>query len=480
MGETSVLDRAGAGTILVPSVADVTPVSDEAFENPVYQELPNKSPLQGRVVEVGALKYEYQAIEKTAQLLGRVGVAECTLDRRSPTVTLAESAKRAKEGDQEALKLVTINAATDYMERAYKSGHVSRVVLSKDGHNQLQQYGQVLEDVSLNTLRTTKHPALKRRAKIEAHNGVRQQLCYESGALQDSVIVTWSTVDDSITKKEAKKLGYFTENMSCAVQMLTEEDGEIVLYSAFVAGADSAEGERFDIDAVVSVADQLGLDYAGLSSNEILARPALIPKTILPEGVLSLVKMYDASIGHNSSSSTRFFGRVCQTAQSYEAHLAECRRREERSIPGVKRVVSQMLAASADFNTPADAVKMLNDLNDLQLKAAITTDRTIDSNVLGQEAQQYVEAARFYQNNGNQMALLEAQKNMFLKGGSSSCPTDLVGAEVIGVDEDEASSERDQEGDCDFVSKECPKCGEKNVFTKCRRGKYYGSCGCVG
>lgn len=32
--------------------------------------------------------------------------------------------------------------------------------------------------------------------------------------------------------------------------------------------------------------------------------------------------------------------------------------------------------------------------------------------------------------------------------------------------------------DCDFISKECPKCHQKNVKTTAKNGRYYGACGC--
>lgn len=42
----------------------------------------------------------------------------------------------------------------------------------------------------------------------------------------------------------------------------------------------------------------------------------------------------------------------------------------------------------------------------------------------------------------------------------------------------EASGFGNKAGDCEFISKECPKCHKKDVKTVAKDGKYYGSCGC--
>lgn len=44
------------------------------------------------------------------------------------------------------------------------------------------------------------------------------------------------------------------------------------------------------------------------------------------------------------------------------------------------------------------------------------------------------------------------------------------------IEKDEKSEKLE---DCEFVSKECPKCGTKDVKTVCKDGKFTGECGCV-
>lgn len=55
------------------------------------------------------------------------------------------------------------------------------------------------------------------------------------------------------------------------------------------------------------------------------------------------------------------------------------------------------------------------------------------------------------------------------EAGSADDPQSVFG----GKDKDNSQLE-----DCDFVSKECPKCHKKNVKTTVRKGRYFGACGC--
>lgn len=472
MGEAPTLDRVGTEAIQEPLVSDpIIPESEEVRRYRLQQE--SLGPML-TAIEIAALPSEQELREKTARLIGRVGMTEVSVETEPP-LTLMEAAQRAEAGDEEARKLVKNNVFTDWIERTYKSGHVIRVVLTVDQCNRLMQHGQTIEDVNINALEHLKHPALKKRGEIEAHNGIRQQFCYEQGLLKNNAILTRSTVLDEVSKAEAEKLGYFTATMSCADQLLTDEDGEIVLYSAFVAGADSPDGERFDFDAIVASSAEFGIDYRGLSSNEILSRPALIPKRLLPNGILTVVEKYD----DHAPGDNRFFGRVNEGPRDYQAHMLECDRREREADARVEKVVNQLLAASSTFKTPTDATGLLHELNDLQLKAAITYDTSIDSNVLGAEAQPYVEQARYYYQTGDEAAMLHAQYLALTKGKSYSCPTDRDAADESQLAENESEKSTSLK-DCEFISKECPKCGEKNVHTVVRKGKYYGACGCVG
>jgi hypothetical protein len=419
--------------------------------------------------EAPQLPYEAEVDFRTQRLLGKAAMRD-TIEAEfgKNTVTLAEALGRAAKGDKEAYNLVYANVVTDYLERAYKSGHVIRVELGKDVNGKLLQHGQTMDEVFVNSIRHLKNRTLIERARIEARNGQRIQYYYEKGLLKDNYLVMHSRVPDTITPAEAKKLGFFTETMSCAIQTVTEENGKVVVYSAFVGGADE-QGKRFDGEAIKHSAATRGIDYSGLTADEILARPELVAKRDAPLGVLHFVKRYDEPTG-------RFFGRIHNGQKIYQAHLLECQRREKNAQKLIIQVVEQLILEAPRLNNPTAATRRLDVLNDQLLKMAIVSDESIDSNVLGSQVMDHVDKARAHYKSGNYSAMEYELRIAQAEGRSTSCPTGEI--------EDAENSERNKNNstteDCDFISKECPKCKAKNVYTKCRNGKYYGACGCVG
>lgn len=437
----------------VPELEEHLPPIPESEEVRKYAEHVAQQGQHTEAILVSDLEAEQDLREKTEKLIGRVCVAEASKEAPAP-MTLKEAAQRAKKGNEQARELVEANVGTDYMERTYKTKNVIRVVLATDEFGNLMQHGQTIEDVNINTLAHLKNNALRKRGEIEAHNAVRQQHCYETGALKDNAILTWSTVFDEIAREEAEELGYFTENMSCAVQLITEEDGEVVLYSAFVAGSDSADGERFDLDAIVAAAAELGLDYSGMSSNEILSQPGLIPKALLPDGILTVVEKYDQ---HIPGDQERFFGRIHHDSRDYRAHMLECQRREKQVSHHVKQVARSIIEASDTFMRPTDATELLDRLNDKVLKKNIVYDTTIESNVLGNVARQFVEEARLHAEAGNEEATRQAQAKVEQYGRSSSCPKDSASSAEVNPSNDGSQPENSESaGKKRWMS--CPFC----------------------
>jgi hypothetical protein len=111
-------------------------------------------------------------------------------------------------------------------------------------------------------------------------------------------------------------------------------------------------------------------------------------------------------------------------------------------------------------------------------------DNSIDARVFGVEAAYRIEAARHYYEAGDMERMLQATQAAKVRETSSSCPGGGGGeqnsASTAGESGKGSKSNSSDLEDCDFVSKECPKCHKKNVKTTVRKGKYYGACGCVG
>ena len=111
-------------------------------------------------------------------------------------------------------------------------------------------------------------------------------------------------------------------------------------------------------------------------------------------------------------------------------------------------------------------------------------DTTIDARVFGAEAAFRIEHARYLIAEGDmrQASIVAAAAQKVAR--SSSCPGGAKAANQALERPDDLSGDKTNKSeevkDCDFISKECPKCHAKNVKTVVKKGKYYGACGCGG
>jgi hypothetical protein len=113
---------------------------------------------------------------------------------------------------------------------------------------------------------------------------------------------------------------------------------------------------------------------------------------------------------------------------------------------------------------------------------------------LGKEAAYYVNHARYLIGSDSipqpqlHRELSVLQNRIESTGQSNSCPggankqkdrpsDDIFDLTNISKDNQDESDDSKLE-DCEFISKECPKCGAKDVKTECKSGVYYGECGC--
>ncbi len=407
---------------------------------------------------------------------------------------LSEALEAARDGDEVALEMVRSNVTTDYFERAYKSGFVSEVTLSRRPNGDIEQYGQSIEDVHMNSLRFLGNEKLIDRAKVETLNSVRDRHYVNSGLLKDNARVTFSLVHDQMDDEEASEVGFFVHTRSISIQVMTErEDGEIIVQSAFVAGRENLSSEIFDRSAVIRLAEKLGVDYSDCGSEDILGRPLVVNKSMIPNLSLSIVEMFDVA-ATEVTGRDKFFGRDTDSDhdKDYLEKMKESQKLTSSMKENIDSVVSELVNFRAD--TPLQATEKLAELNDKLLKERIVVDESIDARVLGVETAYHVNHARAILSSNvlareqqhRQLQILQRKINL---GNSSSCPGGAGGnktdelsdifdlASTLVDNQDESDSESLE--DCEFVSKECPKCGEKNVKTECKDGVYYGACGCA-
>jgi hypothetical protein len=391
-------------------------------------------------------------------------------------MTLLEALHRAHEGDTEARRLVEMNVRTDVIERTIKAGHIMKVNLAVNERGQVVQHGQTAEDIQANSLRYAAQSwQMLERTQAETRNMFRIEELYRRGLLEDNYFVVISRAADNMTLEQAEAVGFFTRTMSCAIQTTTVEGQGLTTESAFVAGKAHAQADRHDARTVANLGAQLHIDLAGKTAAQLIDTPLLIPKRLMPGGVIDAARWYDDAAG------STFFGEA-KPRQDYLEFLQQCQQREAELEPTVQTIVDELIAHAPAIHMPVEATERLGKLSGAHMLQRAVVDERIDGLVFGAESAAYLEAARYHAAHGDR-----EQANAFLTRAqaadtSSSCPGAGKGEQSADADGQEKDG-KDEGGDCDFISKKCPLCGAKNVKTLIRKlpgGQKHisGSCGC--
>lgn len=381
--------------------------------------------------------------------------------------SLLTAIKRGAKGDKEADNMVSANIGSDYSERVLKTGEVTKFHLDVDEGGNLIQHGQRYTDIYTNTLElTSKNSNMRPRAEAETINAHRIEFWRAQGLLEDNYVVTWSLCADDMTDEELDEAGFFSATKTLSLQATTSEDSSVSVESAFIAGVKSKGEERIDIDTVVCLADSLGIDYSDMTVSEIIASPMLIPKSMMQDGVINLVELYDDFAGGT------FFGqdKPRRDYREYRAHCDERRKTFARDISVVKELLYQ---EAEQLKTKQQAIGRLNKLCGAQMAKRATRDVTINTEVFGPEAAAHIAYARQQIELGNYQEALEAENRAVKTERSASCPSGMGRQSDFDVQGGDNNPKNEAMEDCEFISKKCPKCGEKNAKTKVSKGKFY-------
>jgi len=169
---------------------------------------------------------------------------------------------------------------------------------------------------------------------------------------------------------------------------------------------------------VIGMTKELGVDFSGMNDVEMLDTPLLIPKEMMPNGVVDVIERYDDAAGGT------FFGQR-KPRQNYKEYLDFCRQREADMEPNVQKVVDELLQAK-DLLEPLDATKKLHELSEKYMVEYAIKDESIDPRVFGAVSAEHIKEARVCLSQGDEeryrQALLSAQATAV----SSSCPTALA------------------------------------------------------
>lgn len=448
-----------------------------------HVEVSSENPQLTSAIKLSELIMETEIQRKAAEFIGSVLLTEAVItkvDTHERVYALSDAIGEASTGNREARTMVEQNVASDFVERTFKSGHITKVDLQVTADNTIIQHGQTDTEIQANSLRYgSNNLTMRERTKAESRNMFRRQEAYRQGYLEECVEVVFSLVDTELPEKELAKQGFFTDTMSCAIQATTLEDESLTLESAFVAGKKTRESQRHDVETIYKLGEFLGVDFRGMSATEILDTPILVPKHLMPNGVIDLVKLYD------ECADGTFFGEA-KPRQDYLVFKKQCADREKEFKPRVKAITEKLLAEAETLQDPTAACKRLNKLSAEEMIEQSVVDASINPMVFGAEAAFRIEHARYLAANGQLQMMHTVMHQAKTLERSSSCPGGVGGGDrgegvltpgrlESAVDDNKSETLED----CEFISLKCPICKEENVKTVVKKGKYYGECGCV-
>lgn len=427
------------------------------------------------VPELESDEFARKRAEQIIRSVGGCAVEAVSTSEAGETGSLYEALQSASLGNEEAKKMLRVNATTDLFERMVKAGFVISVELGQNEQGQIVQHGQTAEQIQRNSLMYgSKNAKMQRRYAAEVNNAMRIEQSVREGLLDTHAFVVFSRCPDDMTNKEMEDEQFFVHTKSMSVQVTTKLGDTLQTESAFVAGALSKDAERHDGRMVEHLAHIWGVDLPA-NATELLNTPLLVPKEMLQNGVVDIVQILDGASG-------TFFG-LDEPRQDYQTFRQDCKEREGAMTTKVDNIVEAMIKSAHTVSNLVGASELLNKMSARVALEHAIEDEKIDARVFGMEAAWLVQDARVHYVMGEMHRVAQVTQRALKVETSSSCPggaKSLQPGDEYGVlgESNEADSEPDTPEDCDFISKECPKCGAKNVKTSCRNGKYYGECGC--
>lgn len=422
------------------------------------------------VIVVPEMPEDQLAQQRAKQLIrasGSVALAGTLLEQNgeghNTPQNLLQALHLAEAGDPNAIQMIDQNIIADFMERSFKAGLILEVDLEASEQEGLGQHGQSLDSVNGNSLRFIGRTwQMRERLKAEARNKYRQDIAHKMGLLENNYFVVFSCVPDNMTRKELIEEKFFVDTMSCAIQATNAHEGKVKLHAAFAAGVKQPEGVRHDIRAVRYIAKRLGFNFDNKSTTEMLDTPVLVPKSLMPNGVVDLVALFDKPQG-------TFFGED-KPGKDYVAHQEFWRQRQQDFMPMVQSIRRQLIAERHTFKTPADATSRLDKLSEKAGVHKAIDDESIDPMVFGPVAAGHIQQARTHRALGNYELANTATQKAVKTAKSSSCPGALQENNKSEDDDTSQDAETSETESSDNEKICCPNCGDYVAKKDARKG----------
>ncbi len=422
--------------------------------------------------------------QKAAQFIG-----SCLADRemrlgdeshldKEPIESLYDAIQKAAEGDDGARSMVKMNVATEAIELTQKVKHINVISQDIDQASRIRQHGQSQRSIQANSIRyVSGNEKMRPRVSAEVRNSFRVSGVHQDGLLNENAIMVISPAADNMSRQEAAEVGFFTDTMTCMIQLTTMERGELKTEVAMVAGVQKPGATRHDFDAIGYLGDKLGVDLHNKNAAQVIDTPVLIPKEMVSNGVSDLAKLYDDGV-ETKTGQVSFFGQRPEPGEpkNYQAIVDQSRLIQAGFEPKLEAATNELINLAGEIKAKDKlyATKTLHKVVEKHMVLQAIVDHDINPRVFGPAALNIAQARAQHQAGNYHQALLQTQ--MAIKNAvSASCPSGAKAVAAGGARGELSSSSLE---DCQFVSKECPKCHQKNVTTTVRSGVYYGDCGC--
>ncbi len=401
--------------------------------------------------------------QQCAEQLGRLVMSDCVevaclSEELESTTTLQSSIQQAARGDKRSRELVKSNVSTDLYERLFKVGK-TRTHLDV-ANNRLEQHGRPVSDIQLNTFRHTYlDETMQRRSRLELTNIMLFEQLIPTGVFETHYALVWSPATDNQQTKE--EFGFYQDTESCSIQMLGVQGNEALLETALVAGKASADAPRHDLSAIHAIAHQNGVVLNEHSPDGMLQYVMLVPKAAAPQGIDTIVEMYDRAVGDT------FYGEA-KPVQDYVQYGQACLDRAESFDSIVEIITNQLLSEAAAFATPMDAIMRLDELSQWYGVKRAVNDVSIDAAVFGQQSALHINQARLAHEQGDEAGLDRAIRSAQATASSSSCPLAKSMFEKVQQADDTNNSEgAESTGKRKWMK--CPHCDAKVYDDPCAR-----------
>ena len=345
----------------------------------------------------------------------------------TPIKDIKDATLRASEGDPQAHRMVRANVRTDAMERIYKAGNIITADLETDAAGNIYQHGQRVDDIHKNAFNlASAHPAIRARTIAEANNAARIRSAYDQGHLKDHVFLVFSMCPEDISDKELDKLNFFSLTKSMSLQATTETEDGLRVESAFVAGVKDEHSPRHDRDMVEKTGERLGVDYGDMAVADIINRPIMVPKYLIPDGIVDIVRLMD---GLNGGT---FFGQD-KPPQDYFEFKKFCARREAGFEQGVDKISRELIAGAYDYADAAEASMRLGKLVEAYMVKRAVKDYSIDTRVFGSTSAEHITEARRLVERGQEEEAVAHTVMAVLTASSGSCPAALDSTSMLSL-----------------------------------------------